>query len=324
MKTTLRENGYLLIAFIPISIYLIGCYLFEMNDQSSLIIKKVILEAVKRYSSTPVLLFEEYKSRLLWLTASLTSIVAYGVALSWSVIVFTRCALDSHRLKLIVAGVLLMSLAMVQSLSIGSESALYNGIFDTTYQSLKISALIDPLTLNHIYGVIWVINFFAVLTPVCILIGITSSIAPPRKPDTQGLVFFKKRIEYLKQGIMVGSLVLLFGIVHMDVWIHWPVALIDDPGIKNLASTTFSLISQFWGIVFSSLLISLYVSGMIYWRSQTGVYLISSQPEIDLKAWFDENGFNFSWQKHALQLSAMLTPFLAGSASTGIDLLSLS
>jgi hypothetical protein len=63
-------------------------------------------------------------------------------------------------------------------------------------------------------------------------------------------------------------------------------------------------------------------SAAIYWEEQTRVALIAMQTDIDIPAWLEDNGFTVSWQKHALQLAAMLTPFIAGSFSiTGRELL---
>lgn len=119
-------------------------------------------------------------------------------------------------------------------------------------------------------------------------------------------------------------MILLFGIIHMDTWMQWPIAMFDDSEFKSVVLSSLNAISQFWGIVFSLLLISLYAAAALYWRYHTRIFINASMPDIEVSAWLDENGFTFSWHRHALQLSAMLTPFVAGSFSAGMDLLSLN
>jgi hypothetical protein len=320
MKKFINRNTYLLIALIPVSIYVVSYYLFELNAESSLTIKTMIVEAIKKNPVTPSYAFIEYKSRILWLSSSLLSITAYGIALTWSAIIFACCCRRAH-LILIAAGLVIVTMTLMQ---LGkSDSAMYNNIFDTTYQALNVCPLISQATLSKVYLVISTINLLAAITPVFILMAISCSIALPHEKE-MNLVLFVERMNYLKQGIMIGSLILLFGIIHMDTWMQWPTAMLKESELKNAVLTSLSAISQFWGIAFSLLLISLYTAAALYWRYCTCVFLITSKPDIEVSTWLDNNGFTFSWHKHALQLSAMLTPFLAGSLGAGVGLLSLN
>jgi hypothetical protein len=200
---------------------------------------------------------------------------------------------------------------------------MYNNIFDTTYHALKVSALISHALLQKISIIISTINVLAAVTPVFILIAICSTISTPTEMDVLKLEFFIKRMTYMKQGMMVGTIVLLFGIIHMVAWMQWPTAMLEESELKKAALNSFAAISQYWGISFSLLLICLYAAAAIYWQAQTRAALISMQTNIDIPKWLEDNGFTISWQKHALQLSAMLTPFLAGSFSAGMELFSL-
>jgi hypothetical protein len=159
--------------------------------------------------------------------------------------------------------------------------------------------------------------------PVFILIAISCAIALPTETEYVDLKCFAERMNYLKQGIMIGSLVLLFGLIHMDACMQWPVELIDAD-IKEKVQSSLVVISQFWGIAYSSILISFYAAAALYWRYRTILYLIQASPQTDISAWLDDNGFVFSWHKHVLQVGTMLTPFLASSLWTGLDSLSLN
>ncbi|WP_374089481.1 hypothetical protein [Methylomicrobium lacus] len=324
MKKLINRNAHLLIAMVPVLIYFVSCFLFELNGKSSLTIKNLIVDEVKKHPSTISYAFIEYKSQILWLSSSLLSIIAYGVALIWSSIIFARCCRPAHSIHLLVAGTAIISFNLLLLIKADSTNAIYNHIFDTTYQALRVCPLISLTMLNMVHHVILLINLLATVAPVFILIAISCAIASPTDTENLDLKFFVDRMNYLKQGIMIGSLILLFGLIHMDVWMQWPVELIEAPDIKDKVQSSLVVISQFWGIAYSLILISFYATAVYFWRYRTSLYLVLSSPQTDISAWLDDNGFTFSWHKHVLQIGTMLTPFLAGSLRTGLDLLPLN
>lgn len=326
MKDLLNRNAYILIALVPVAIYIMSHCLFEINAASSLKIKTMIVEAIKEHGVSPTSTIVEYKSRILWLSSSLLSITAYLIALTWSVLIVRRCCRRINLIKLAVVGLAVMTLTLLQIARADSESAMYNNIFDTTYQALKMSPLITESFLQKVLIIINTINVLAAVTPVFILIAICSSISTPIEEGVPKLEFFIKRMEYLNQGIMIGSAVLLFGIIHMEAWMQWPISMIDEEAVLNkVAINVVVAISQYWGISCTLLLVCLYASAAIYWQAQTRAALVAMQSGIDISQWLKDNGFTVSWQKNALQLGAMLTPFLAGSFSVaGRELLSLN
>lgn len=324
MKDFADKYAHILIGLIPVTIYVISYYLFEINAESSFTIKKMIVGAVKEHSVKPSLTIIEYKSRMIWLSSSLLSIIAYCTALTWSVTIFFRCCRRNQMIMLLVIGLVLLKLSLLHVIYLDSESAMFNSIFDTTYQAMSESALISQSSLKKVFSIISIVNILAAVTPIFILLAVCSSLAMPLEVGSISLQYFKERMGFVIQGIMIGSLILLFGIIHMNVWMQWPIPMIDDNDIKNAAEQSFAVVSQFWGIAFSLLLICFYASVSFFWRYQTRIFLQATKPEIEAAIWFEENGFTFSWQKYALQLSAMLTPFLAGSFNTGMELLSLN
>jgi hypothetical protein len=311
MKEFINRNAYLLIALIPVSIYVVSCYLFELNAETSLTIKTLIVKAIRNHPITPSYTFIEYKSRILWLSSSLLLIIAYGIALAWSAIIFTRCCRRAYLINLIAAGLVIITMTLIQIGKSDSASAMYNHTFDTTYQSLKVCPWISQATLNKVYIVISTINLLTIVTPVFILMAISCLIALPQENEETGkLELFAELMNYLKQVIMIGSLILLFGIIHMDTWMQWLIAMLEDSEFKTAVLTSLTAMSQFWGIAFSLLSITLYAAATLYWRYRTRIFLSVSKPDIEISTWLDNNGFTFSWHQHALPVRAMLTSFL--------------
>jgi hypothetical protein len=324
IKKLIDQNAYLLIAMIPVLVYVVSCIMFELNGENSLTIKNLIVDEVKRHPSTLTYPFVGYKSQILWLSSGFLLIIANAVALTWSAIAFFRCCRSVHMIKLIAAGVAVIAFNLALLIRADPTHAIYNHVFDTTYQALKACPLVSLATLNKVYGVILIINLLASVTPVFILIAISCAIAPPPATENVKLKYFIERMNDLKRGIMLGSLILLFGLIHMDSWMQWPIALMETSSIKESVQSSLVVISQFWGIAYSSILLSLYAAATLYWRYRTRLYLADSSPQIDASAWLDENGFSFSWHKHVLQIGTMLAPFLAGSLRSGLDLLTLN
>jgi hypothetical protein len=198
----------------------------------------------------------------------LLSITAYLIALTWSVLTIRRYCRRIHLINLAVVGLAIMALSLLQIGRADSGSAMYNTIFDTTYQALKLSALITESLLQKVFFIISIINVLAAVTPVFILIAICSTISTPIETGVPKLEFFIKRVNYQKQGILVGWIVLFFGIIHMVAWMQWPVAMFEETELKKAALDFFAAISQFWGISFSLLLICLYAVAAIYWQAR--------------------------------------------------------
>ncbi|MEQ1531109.1 MAG: hypothetical protein ABL925_17475 [Methylococcales bacterium] len=324
MTTLLNRYAYILIALIPVSIYAMGYGLFEINVESSLNIKKLIVAVIKDQTNSYATALTEYRYRILWLSSCMLSITAYLVALTWSIAIICRCCYRAQVIKIIAVGLIIMAMTLLQIIQADSQSAMFNNIFDTTVQALKVSVLIPPALLQKVVVIISIINVLAAVTPVFILIAICSSIAKPLTPTGLQPAFFVTRMKYLNQGIMMGSLVMLFGIIHMVAWLQWPTTLFANNELNKMALETFSTISQYWGITFTLVLICLYASATLYWHSQTRASLLAMQTNLDIDQWLAEHGFTLSWQKHVLQLSSMMTPFLAGSFSGGLQLLSFN
>ncbi|MCX7104495.1 MAG: hypothetical protein NTU70_04355, partial [Methylococcales bacterium] len=255
MKALLHRNAHIFIALIPVLIYNMSYCLFEINGASSLTVKTMIVEAIRGHDVSPFSTLAEYKSRIIWLSSSLLSITAYLVALTWSVFIIRRCCHRIHLIKLVALGLPVMTLTLLQISSADAESAMYNNIFDTTYQSLKVSVLITESLLHKIFIIISTINVLAAVIPVFILIAICSTISLSIEVGVPKPECFIKRMKYLNQGIMIGSTVLLFGIIHMNAWMQWPTSMFDaEAEVNKAAINAFAAISQYWGISFTLLL----------------------------------------------------------------------
>lgn len=323
IKNLYNNNAYLFIGLVAVLIQIVSYGLFEINADSSLNIKTIILNHLEKFPITHIVAFNEYKARILWLSSCLISITAYIIAVVWSVVIIYRCRQRQHLFKIISLGIGLCVMNLWRISTATEHNAMFNNIFSTTYEALASSQLISAVLLGKVFTVIVTINVLAAITPVVILMAICSAITLPSETSERTLAFFTQRVNYLEQGIVIGSMIMLFGIIHMAAWTQWPITILEESPFKKSVLTVLSAIYQFWGVAFSLLLFSLYASAKIYWRSQVCLLLQHSHPDIDAASWLQGNGFNLSWQKHIPQISAMLTPLLAGLSNSGINLMSL-
>jgi hypothetical protein len=323
IKTLYDNNAYLFIGLIAVLIQIFSYALFEINAESSLSIKSIILGQIQKVTVTHIAAFDEYKARTLWLSSCVISITAYIIALVWSVVIIYRCRQKQHVYKIMRLGIVICTINLWRICTATDQSAMYNNIFSTTYEALAVSPLISAALLGKIFAIIATINILAAITPVVILMAICSAITLASENSERTLAFFTQRVNYLEQGIIIGSMIMLFGIIHMAAWTQWPIAILEESPLKKSLLASLSAIYQFWGVAFSLLLFALYTAVMVYWRGQVRLVLQHSHPDINAKTWLQENGFNLSWQKHIPQISAMLTPLLAGLSNSGMNLMSL-
>lgn len=320
MRFFYRHNA-LLIGLVPVAIYCLSCILFEANAETTLQIKKLILANVAKTALRPELMVAEYKARILWQCSSLLSICAYFLAIGWSVALLYRCCRTGAKIKKILAmGSLIVTLTLLQIISADADSAMYNAIFNTTYAALGLSALISPDFHQKVYWVISVINLLAAMTPVFILVAVCSTFSF-EVSDASELNFFVERVKYLKQGILAGSIILLFGILHMAAWMQWPQTFMEKPEFAKTFLEYVHANSQFWGVSFTLLLISLYIAAMLALKARS-LEVLGDHPALeDEGKWLEDNGFTISFQKHASQLGMMLMPTLAGSFGSVFELI---
>ncbi|MGD0962010.1 MAG: hypothetical protein ABSB19_19550 [Methylomonas sp.] len=315
MQTFFNRNAYLLALLIPTAIYILSHVLFEMNAESSLEIKNLIVTAIPKQTKSPASVILEYQRRILWSGSTLLLILTYLGALVWSAGIIRHCYSREHILKLGAIGLPILTLALLQIYRANDESALYNNIYHTTVLALESSPLTHPRSMANILFIIRAINILAAITPVFIMFAISSSIAMPAAVQETG--FFIQRMNYLKQGVIIGSAVMIVGIIHMFAWMQLPVAMLGE-GATVLANRILDLDSsscQFWGIVATLSLLSLYAFAAIYWQARTQAALTAMRPDFDIPKWMEENGIALSWKDDAFRFGAMLTPTIISALS---------
>lgn len=323
MKRLFYQHGALIIGLTPVVVYCLSCLLFEANDDSVVKIKELLLANVSKTMPTAAMRILEYKARVLWQCSSLLSLCAYTAAMVWSCSILYRCCQSGAQSKTILSmGMAIVCLTLLQIVLADTDSALYIAIYSTTYDALGVSPLIADEFHRQVFWVINLINLLSAMAPVFILVAIcaTFSIADHRAdPDIH---FIAERLDYLKQGVAAGSIVLLFGIIHMVAWLQWPNALLGENSTFAKVFTSYSHAnSQFWGLTFTLLLLSIYIAATVALQTRVEDALDSMPDSAAKQRWLMTNNVTMTFQKHAIQLGMMLMPTLAGSMNSFFEIL---
>jgi hypothetical protein len=320
MKHFFYKHGVLLIGLTPVLVYCLSCLLFEANADSAIQFKKLMLANISQAAATPALLVAEYKARVLWQCSSVLSISAYIMAILWSCSLLYRCCQSGAQVKkILLMGSVIVSLTLLQVMQASPSSAIYNVIFSSTYEALDASPLISDGFQRQVYVVICLINLLAAMTPVFILVAVCSTFSMADHAEEPELHLIVERIGYLKQGVVAGSIVLLFGIVHMVAWLEWPKALLGESAFAKVYLAYVHANSQYWGLTFTLLLLSIYFIAMWALNSRVADALEAFPDTASKQKWLNDNSLTMTFQKHALQLGMMLMPTLAGAFDSVLE-----
>jgi hypothetical protein len=322
----LKPYPELLFLLPPLLVYCFGSFLFELSVDPDYPFIKKLMEVAKT-AGTPDLnqVLVELKARYTWLASAILNIVIPIIAIIFSVNT-VRAYLNGVKLAwTIIIGVMLCvgNLGFLLY-SAKTETALYDLVFGFTYKMLVQSKLCSEVFLLHIHAIILTINILAAITPILLLLAVCATLAlpevAPNDNDPMDLVF---RMRRLKEVVNVGSAFLVFGILHMNMWLNWSASLFGDALLSSKVSGVAWSIATYWGVTFTLVLTVTYVPATIYLQSQVRQQIARSgmvQAGKETEQWLNEQGLSFTLSNQLLQCISILAPFLAAPISNALRL----
>jgi hypothetical protein len=139
------------------------------------------------------------------------------------------------------------------------ENALHELVFGFTYKTLVRSGLFSNIFLLHVYIIISTINILAAITPILLLLAVCATVGLPGVPRHDYLTLVTEQMCRLKEIINIGGAFLVFGILHMNMWLNWTASLVSDPGLRTEISNLAWSISVYWGVTFTLVLAMTYL-----------------------------------------------------------------
>ncbi len=264
----------------------------------------------------------ELKARLVWLAAALINIVVPLAAMLYCIVAMRRLVGRGQVIVTAVIGAVLGA-AILGQLAFGArqESVLYQLVFGFTYSILVHEGSFGDEFLQQVYVIIALINVLATIAPVFILMttcATVASLAIEDDPEHMAM-----RASHLKEAIVVASVFLVVGVLHMSVWLGWASSLSNEPGLQSgLAGVAWS-VSAYWGVAFTTMLIGAYVPPALYLRKRAQMLARESGQATtaeEAERWLSERGLSFKLSNQLTQYLSIIAPFLAAPLSATIGL----
>ena len=317
----------LLFLLAPLLIYFAGSLLFELSVDPAYPIVNKLMEVAKAVAAPDLKqVLIEIKARYIWLASAILNIVIPAIAIIFSITTI-KSYLKGIKLTwtIIVGAILCLGNLAFLHYNAQSETALYDLVYGFTYKMLVQSKLFSQIFLLHIHAIILTINILAAITPIFLLLAVCATLAlPPLAPENHDPMELVFRMRRLKEVINIASAFLVFGVLHMNMWLNWSASLFQDAALSAKVSGAAWSISTYWGVTFTLILTVTYVPASAYLQKKARAELTSGEMAKELKeteSWLHEHGFSFTLSNQLLQCISILAPFLAAPISNALKVI---
>ena len=297
--------------------------LFELNTHSSLELKTIILNGLMREEVTDLSKAREYRLRIYWEASVLGSLVAYLATCVWGIRTYLRCVGITLRHPIMLVGLGTIAYELFRIGTSGEDSATFNTIFCTTFEALEHSPYVSTDFMVEVTFLIKLINVLAVCSPGILMMGISALLTIPdleRRPSLDHLIERDSRID---QSVLVGSLMMLMGLVHMGCWMDWPVGIWSNSDLKTTVMALTASVYAYWGISFSIMLLLVYGGSKWVWKMTVIEILSINHPNVDPYHFISEHDLGFRIRRHLPHALAIVLPFLSSLTGSGSNILGM-
>lgn len=299
--------------------------LFELLAFNFLDLNQVLIQQVSGVQEiSGVIQTNEIKARLLWATSVM---VYFFIMIGFGAFIWNLLKSSETKLTLLIFVIIASAISVVETsylLNVESAESPIASIFRFTFDALSGSGLFTANQLFIVHTTLDIINLIGFLVvPFGIVAGccIMHEIPLTSHKDAE---YFLGRSVQLKKLITGGSAVMVIGVIHMQLWLNWPLAFLGGAeDIIQLKSITL-LICQYWGVSYSLIIAALYVPSVSYLSNQAKLALQQGsdrEQRKDPSKWLIENHMMFSPIASLPQILTVIAPMLVGTfGSTLSDL----
>ena len=201
--------------------------------------------------------------------------------------------------------------------SVNSENAL-SGIFTLTFDSLRSTNRFEPSQLRNFELVLTFINGLSVVVPAFAIMAGCAAMTriPGISPSGDALTTQMRR---MREAVNAGVALMVAGILHMNVWLSWPAALVANEAVSVELAEVAQAVSIYWGAAFTLLIMSFYITATVQ-LGREAMIVITRSPEIigdkSPDQWLKEHRLSLSLAQQLPQLGLLFAPLLAGPIGT--------
>lgn len=305
--------------FPPFLTFVLGNILFELLAFNFLRLNQPLIYNLPSIDgiSTGVKL-HEIKSRLLWATCVM---LYFFIIMQFALFIWTtlKTSITTSTLAffiLLASTIFLVEIVYLATIS-PSKSPIAS-IFHFTFTTLATSGLFTATQLATLQNTINILNItallitpFSIMTGCCIMHRIPST--PLKKP-----AYFLNRSKQLNTLIVFSSITMVIGIIHMQLWLSWPLSLVPESSKIIQLNAIILITCQYWGIFYSLIIASLYFPTANYLNHHATLALLQGNDETlrrDPSVWLKKNNMQFSLSSPSIrQVITIIAPMLVGSS----------
>lgn len=318
-----NRYGYLCVLLIPYGIMSLSLALFESISVETVGHLKSALTGEfpipDRFSIDGNTLLSEIRARYFWLASALLNIGIPVYASIIGAIIISQCH-QNRRLWFIwilTVALCLFNLGILKYTA-ESQGAMYRLIYGATTWSLTHSGRISKELLHSVESIMAIVNICVYIAPVIVTMAFCSAVSPPNKqdPSLSDLSLLPSRMLFLKATLKLAAALLVIGILHMNAWLQWPTALIQDHTLRLNYSRAALSISVYWGATFTLMLFLTYGPAANYLSLQARKIIEPRLVEVekieDQQKWLRDHDLAFTFGDQIPQFMIILSPLIAG------------
>jgi len=312
------ELAALRFAVLPLLVFVVADWVFEHSAFDSAGWNSRLIEHLREQGARSETALEEAHARLLWSAAFFIYFLSTLFVTGYAGMVLKR-ALSGPGFRFYLGVGFLLAAAGVGRMAYSAETGgALASIFHFTYDVLAALPRQEASLTRSVSAAVTLLNVLSAIAPVAALMAACSLLVEPRGSDAARLDTLVHRKRTLHDVLYAASALLVFGIVHMNLWLRWPAAAgmghADVEAVPELALA----VSVYWGVVFTLLFVAFYLPASARLAriaedaAARAPHALGGQPP---QRWLQEHGLSGSLAHQLPQLGAILAPMLAGPLS---------
>ena len=259
--------------------------------------------------------FREATARIVWAATVVLFFSTFIAVAIYCYRLVQRTVSGRARLGMAVTGAAIAGLVLAYFFLSGHFRTHFGYLFYFTFDSLKASGRYSSGEILAIRAVLTILNALAGLIPTLALITGCSIMCGGGDAGDTEVEVLERRMRRLKVFTVMGSALLVAGMLHMVAWLSWPAALLEQTEVANRVARFSEALVTFWGTTFSLVLATFYVPAA--WnvhRQAAALYEQSSRHAggEEMHDWLQRHGLSMAPLKQIPQVAAILAPLLTG------------
>lgn len=319
----LGEGEALLLALPPLLVAVLAQVLFELNAFDLVALGQELagrLQALTAVDLERKLALADDRAH--WSLAVFLHLTS-GLALTAVAVIILCRSVSLRGFRLFVPATLVLILAGSLSLGVAALAQTpLSGLFSFTYGSLGALPGLPEGFLIAVKIQVGLLNLLSVVAPITALMAACSTLAPPRAGVASDLAFLGGQVKSLKALVVLGSVYMVTGVVHLGVWLRWPAMLVGSEDMTALISDHAMAMSVYWGGAFTVLIAAFYAPAMVALNKRAEAVIAAMAKDstggLTPKKFLEEHGLSLQISKQLPQIAAVLAPLLAGPIGAAV------